>query len=93
MKIKHLTKAQKNKVDKIDALMTQLKKDGVYPYILSTAGGNGLTFIRSNYEDRWDIGDTIVCPSSNFKLYDEISEKLYQAYDTDYNNPIDILGM
>ena len=39
MKIRRLTKAQKNKVDKIDALLTQLRVEGVYPYIEYGAGG------------------------------------------------------
>ena len=93
MKIRHLTKAQKNKVDKIDALLTQLRVDGVYPYIEYGAGGAGLTFIRSNNEDRWDIGEVIISPHINHNLYKEIQDKKYQTEDADYNNPIDVLGV
>ena len=93
MKIRRLTKAQKNKVDKIDALLTQLRVEGVYPYIEYGVGGAGLAFIRSNYEDRTEIGDVLICPSTNYELYEEIKDKEYQAYDTDYNNPIDVLGV
>ena len=93
MKIKKLTKAQKNKVDKIDALLTQLRVDGVYPYMQCGAGGAGLTFIRSNDEDRWEIGDVILSPYTNNKLYNEIQNKKYQTEDADFNNPIDTLGV
>ena len=93
MKIRRLTKAQKNKVDKIDALLTQLRVDGVYPYIEYGAGGAGLAFIRSNNEDRWEIGDVIISPSTNYNLYKEIQDKKYQTEDADYNNPIDVLGV
>ena len=93
MKIRRLTKAQKNKVDKIDALLTQLRVEGVYPYIEYGVEGTGLAFIRSNNEDRTEIGDVIICPSTNYELYEEIKDKEYQAYDTDYNNPIDVLGV
>lgn len=93
MKIRKLTKSQKNKVDKIDALLTQLRVDGVYPYIEYGAGGAGLTFIRSDDEDRTEIGDVIICPPTNYELYEEIKDKEYQAYDADFNNPIDVLGV
>ena len=93
MKIRRLTKAQKNKVDKIDALLTQLRADGVYPYMEFGAGGAGLTFIRSNDEDRWEIGDIILSPYTNRNLYEEIQDKKYQTEDADFNNPIDVLGV
>ena len=93
MKIRRLTKAQKNKVDKIDALLTQLRVEGVYPYMESGAGGAGLTFIRSNEEDRWEICDVILSPYTNRKLYEEIQDKKYQTEDADFNNPIDVLGV
>ena len=93
MKIRRLTKVQQNKVDKIDALLTQLRNEGVYPYIEYGAGGAGLTFIRSNDDDRTEIGDVIICPSTNYELYEEIKDKEYQAEDADYNNPIDVLGV
>ena len=93
MKIQHLTKAQKNKVDKIDALLTQLRVDGVYPYMECGVGGAGLMFIRSNDEDRWEIGDVITSPYTNRNLYEEIQDKKYQAEDADFNNPIDVLGV
>ena len=93
MKIRRLTKAQKNKVDKIDALLTQLRETGVYPYIEYDGGDAGLTFIRSDYGDRWEIYDVILSPHTNYKLYKEKKDKEYQAYDADYNNPIDGLGV
>lgn len=93
MKIRKLTQAQKKKVDKIDALLTQLRKEGVYPYCVVGVGGAGLEFIRSNDEDRWDIGDALVEPSSNEDLYDEITDKKYQTKGADFNNPIDVLGV
>ena len=93
MKIKKLTKAQKNKVDKIDALLTQLRVDCVFPYIQCGACCAGLTFIRSNDEDRWEIGDVILSPYTNNKLYNEIQNKKYQTEDADFNNPIDALGV
>ena len=93
MKIRKLTQAQKKKVDKIDALLTQLRKEGVYPYCIVGAVNAGLEFIRSNDEDRWDIGEAILEPSENEDLYDEITDKKYQAKGADFNNPIDILGV
>jgi len=93
MKIRKLTQAQKKKVDKIDALLTQLRKEGVYPYCIAGARNPGLEFIRSNNEDRWNIGDAILEPSENEDLYDEITDKKYQTKGADFNNPIDILGI
>lgn len=92
MKIRHLTQKQMSKVDKIDTLLTQLREEGVYPYIEMGCGGGGLTFIRSNNEDRTEIGDVLISPSENHKLYMEIKDKEYEAPDA-YRNSIDVLGM
>ena len=44
--IKHLTKTQKRKADKIIKLLSELRKDSVFPLVIDGGGGDGLSFIR-----------------------------------------------
>ena len=92
MKIRYLTKSQKSKVDKINTLMSDLKKDGVFPYLIVGAGQSGLSFIRCNEEDRWDIEEALLCGGEHYQLYEKIVDHEYQAQDAEYDNPVTVIG-
>lgn len=88
VQVKELTKAQKDKVNKINSLLTDLRKDGVFPYVIDGGGGSGISFIRSRKSDRAEIGDILL--GSCGEEYDEIEEKMYSAPKS-YDNTIDYL--
>jgi hypothetical protein len=91
MKVKYLTQTQKKKVDKIDLLLTQLRKEGVYPYIFG-GGGSNLVFIRHADEDADQICDILLSPGDNYKEYKKIKEREYEAQES-YKNVIEALGL
>lgn len=89
IQVKELTKTQKAKVDKINSLLTDLRKDGVFPYVIDGGGGSGLSFIRSRRSDCMEIGD-ILLGSPSTDEYQEIHDKLYRAPEA-YDNTIDYI--
>ena len=91
MKIKNLTQSQKKKVEKIDALLTQLREEGVYPYTFG-GGGSCLVFLRHDKEDTDEICDLYLAPHENYKEYEKLIDKEYIA-ENSRDNIIEIIGL
>lgn len=90
MKIKHLTQAQKKKVDKIDTLLTQLRKEGVYPFMCGGRGSN-LFFIRTDDTD--EAAEMILSQSQYYyEEYDDLFYKTYEAPNSS-ENVIEAIGL
>lgn len=89
--LKHLTKSQQKKAEKITELLLELKKSGVHPIVIDGGGGNGLQFVRCSTKDLFEVGDLILnndCLDGEIELDDYIySPNGYYKYNIDYLAP------
>lgn len=75
IKIRHLTKEQKKKADRVVELLSELSKAGVYPYVIDGGGGDGLSFVRCPREDLYEFEEIIVGP--DLELRHDVEEYIY----------------
>lgn len=78
IKIQYLTKEQKKKADRIVKLLSELRKTGVYPYVIDGGGGDGLCFVRCPKEDLCEFEEIIV--GLDFELRRDVEEYIYQPH-------------